>query len=195
MPFPLLRFALFHGKVIREDSRRQMQSFGRRAYGLGLERFGFRVGGCVMAVGHGGANIGTCAYMIYLPDYDVSIAVMVNRYGSGCESRIARDISWITALSLKPAAYCFDFLMSPQGFTAGLWLLAGLGASIYGVRKDRPVNLLVFGSVTLVAGWVAIDKWSPLNWALFPVGAVVGALGLALLIRHVIRRRKSRAAV
>jgi CubicO group peptidase (beta-lactamase class C family) len=81
--------ALFHGKVLREDSLRQMQSFGPGAYGLGLGRFGFRVGGGLTAVGHGGGNIGTCAYMIYLPGYEVSIAVMVNRFGSGCESRIA----------------------------------------------------------------------------------------------------------
>jgi D-alanyl-D-alanine carboxypeptidase len=184
--------ALFHGKVLREDSLGQMQSFGRGAYGLGLGRFGFRVGGGLTAVGHGGANIGTGAYMVYFPDYGVSIAVMVNRVFSGCEPRIVRDLARITALSLRPERYYFDVLRSPLGFTAGLWLLAGLGAAIYGVRKDKPVHLLAFAGLALAAGWIAIGKWSPLELALFPVAGVAGAVGLALLVRRLVLRLASR---
>jgi D-alanyl-D-alanine carboxypeptidase len=180
--------ALFHGKVLRADSLRQMQSFGRGAYGLGLGRFGFRVSGGLTAVGHGGANIGTGAYMVYLPDYEVSIAVMVNRVFSGCDTRIVRDLSQIAASSLNPGAYYLDLLRSPLGFAAGLWLLAGLGAVIHGVRKDKPVYLLVFGVLVLGAGWIAIDKWSPLEFVLFPVGGLAGALGLVLLARRQVRR-------
>ncbi len=180
--------ALFHGKVIRGDSLRQMQSFGRGAYGLGLGRFGFRVGGGLTAVGHGGANIGTGAYMVYLPDYEVSIAVMVNRVFSGCESRIVRDLSRIVALSLRPDRYYLDVLRGPLGLTAGLWLLAGLGAATYGVRKDKPVHLLVFGGLTLLAGLISISKWSPLELVLFPVAGLAGALGLVMLIRRLVRR-------
>jgi len=181
--------ALFHGKALHADSLRQMQSFGRGAYGLGLGRFGFRIGGGLTAVGHGGANIGTGAYMVYLPDYEVSLAVMVNRVFSGCDTRIARDLSRIAALSLNPRAYYLDLLKSPLGLMAGLWLLAGLGVAIYGVRKNKPVPLLVFGGLALVAGWIALDKWSPLELVLFPVGAVAGALGLALLVQRLIRKR------
>jgi CubicO group peptidase (beta-lactamase class C family) len=179
--------ALFHGKVIGGDSLRQMQSFGRGAYGLGLGRFGFQVGGGFTALGHGGANIGTGAYMVYLPDYDVSIAVMVNRCFSGCDTRIARDLCRITALSLKPKAY-FDLLRSPLGFVAGIWMVAALAAVISGVRKDKPLILVVFGCLATVAGWVSMDKWSPLDLVLFPVGITVAALGLGLLIRHMARR-------
>jgi len=180
--------ALFHGKILREHSLRQMQSLGPGAYGLGLERFRLRVGGGLTAVGHGGGNIGTCAYMVYLPDYEVSIAVMVNRFGSGCESRIVRDLSRITARSLEPGRYYFDVLRSPLGFLAGLWFLAGLGAAIYGVRKDKPVPLLVFGGLVFVAGWISIGRWSPLELTLFPVAGTTGTLGLVLLIRHLVRR-------
>jgi len=180
--------ALFHGKVLRDDSLRQMQSFGRGAYGLGLGRFGFRVGGGLTAVGHGGGNIGTCAYMVYLPDYDVSLAVMVNRFGSGCESRIARDLSRITALSLQPKRYCLDVLRGRLGLAAGLWILAGLGWAIYGVRRDKPVPLLGFGGLALAAGWAASGKWTPLEFMLVGVGSVAGALGLALLVRRRVRR-------
>ncbi len=179
--------ALFHGKVIGGDSLRQMQSFGRGAYGLGLGRFGFGVGGGLRAIGHGGANIGTGAYMVYLPDYDVSIAVMVNRCFSGCDTRIARDLARITALSLTPKAY-LDLLCSPLGFLAGLWIVGGLGAAIYGMRKDKPLILVLFGGLATVAGWVSIDKWSPLDSVLFAVAGVVGAVGLALYIRRMARR-------
>ena len=140
------------------------------------------------ALGHGGGNIGTCAYMVYLPDYEVSIAVMVNRCFSGCESRIVRDLSRITALSLRPERYYSDVLRSPLGFAAGLWIVAGVGAAIYGVRKDKSVHLLVFGGLALVAGWISIGKWSPLELVLFPVGGVAGALGLTLLLRRRVRR-------
>ena len=139
-------------------------------------------------MGHGGGNIGTCAYMVYLPDYGVSIAVMVNRFGTGCESRIVRDLSRITVLSLQPQRYYVDVLRSPLGLIAGPWLLAGLGVAIYGVRKDRPVNLLVFGGLALVAGCILTDKWSPLEFVLFPVAGVAGALGLTLFIRRLVRR-------
>jgi hypothetical protein len=125
--------------------------------------------------------------MVYLPDYEVSIAVMVNRFGSGCETRIARDISRITALSLKPAAY-FDLLWGPLGLLSGLWILGGLGAAVYAIRRAKPLILLVFGGLTAGAGWVSIDKWSPLDSVLFPVGGVAGALGLALLLRRRVRR-------
>jgi len=180
--------ALFHGKVLRADSLRQMQSLGPGAYGLGLEQFRFRVSGGLTAVGHGGANIGTGAYMVYLPDYDVSIAVMVNRVFSGCDTRIVKDLARITASSLQPGRYHFDVLRSPLGLLAGLWLLAGVGAAIYGARKDKPVPLLVLGSLALAAGWISIAKWSPLELVLFPVGGVAAAVGLALLLRRRVRR-------
>jgi D-alanyl-D-alanine carboxypeptidase len=180
--------ALFHGQVLREDSLRQMQSFGPRAYGLGLERFRFRVAGGLTAVGHGGANIGTGAYMVYLPDYEVSIAVMANRVFSGCEARIVRDLSRTVALSLRPGRYYLDVLSGPLGFTAGLWLLAGLGTATYGVRKDKPVHLLVFGGLALAAAWLSIGRWSPLESVLFPVAGLAEAVGLALLLRRRVRR-------
>jgi len=139
-------------------------------------------------VGHGGANIGTGAYMVYFPDYGVSIAVMVNRVFSGCESRIVRDLARIAALSLQPGRYYADVLRGPLGFVAGLWVLAGLGAAVCGVRRDKPINLLVFGGLALAAGWISIGRWTPLDFVLFPVGGLAAALGLVLLVRRLLRR-------
>jgi len=44
------------------------------------------------AYGHGGGNIGTSSYMVYLPDDDVSIAVSINYFHGKCPDRILEDI-------------------------------------------------------------------------------------------------------
>ena len=51
-----------------------------RAYGLGVQVYtrSFTYG--KEAIGHGGGNIGTTTYMVYLPEYHVSIVVMVNAF-------------------------------------------------------------------------------------------------------------------
>ncbi len=181
--------ALFHGKVIGQSSLDQMRSFGPGSYGLGLGRLGFRVAGGFAAVGHGGGNIGTCAYMIHLPDYDVSIAVMVNRFGSGCESRIASDLSRITAFSLMPRAY-LDFLKSPPGIAATLWILAGLAVAVHAVRKGNPLPAGIFGGLALVLGWISIDQWRPLDAVLLPLGGAVWIAGLISLVHRWVRGRR-----
>jgi CubicO group peptidase (beta-lactamase class C family) len=98
-----------------------MQTFGRPGgYGLGLDRLGRGVAGGLRAVGHGGGNIGTSAYMVYLPDHDVSIAVMVNRFGGDCASRIVRDVARTAVWHLEPGAF-FE-LWGRETLLAGLWL-------------------------------------------------------------------------
>lgn len=79
--------ALFEGKVLNEDLLNEMLTFvefspvgNMRAYGLGVEEFtkGFTLG--KFGIGHGGGNIGTTTYMVYLPNYHVSIVVMINAF-------------------------------------------------------------------------------------------------------------------
>jgi len=83
--------ALFTGKVLQRSSMDQMLDFGRKGYGLGVHRFGRKITHGVNAYGHGGGNIGTSAYMAYLPDYDVSIVVMINSFHGECPDRILED--------------------------------------------------------------------------------------------------------
>ena len=45
------------------------------------------------AIGHGGANIGTAAYMIDLPERRVSIVVMINAFNNKCLNDITEE--WI----------------------------------------------------------------------------------------------------
>jgi hypothetical protein len=51
-----------------------------RAYGLGVQEFSKKISFGERAIGHGGGNIGTTTYMVYLPDHQVSIVVMINAF-------------------------------------------------------------------------------------------------------------------
>jgi D-alanyl-D-alanine carboxypeptidase len=179
---------LFHCRVISKGSLAQMQTFTEEgSYGLGLGRLGWRIAGRVRAVGHGGGNIGTTAYMVYLPDHDVSIAVMVNHFGGNCASRIVRETARITALSLKPESVWIA-LWSVEGLLSGLWLLAGLGAVIFAIRKNRPSVLIVFGGLAIGAGWMSTRGSLPLQDVLFPEGAAILSLALAMCLRRLALR-------
>jgi hypothetical protein len=114
--------------------------------------------------------------MVHLPDRGVSLAVMVNRFGSGCAGELVRDLGGIAAWHVRPPSVA-AILWSPEALLAALWLMAGMGALLYAVRTDRPVVLLVFGALAIAAGWVARDKGLPLHYLLFPGGALLAALG------------------
>ena len=90
--------ALFHGELVSASSLERMTEFRPAArglsgsYGLGLQLFTPRLTAGVRAYGHGGGNIGTSAYVAYLPDFDVSFALMVNRMHGRCPDAMLRDI-------------------------------------------------------------------------------------------------------
>ncbi len=72
--------SLFTGKVLTQSSLDQMLQFNPASagswcdgYGLGVFLIKKSTADGNKAYGHGGGNIGTSAYMVYLPDYDVSI--------------------------------------------------------------------------------------------------------------------------
>lgn len=66
------------------DDMLEMRTFrpfsNMRAYGLGVQEYTRDFSSGTKAIGHGGANIGTTTYMVYLPKYRVSIAVMINAF-------------------------------------------------------------------------------------------------------------------
>lgn len=91
--------SLFGGKVLKTSSLDQMLDFNPAAasswcdgYGLGVFIFTNRMRGEKRAYGHGGGNIGTSAYMAYLPDYGVSIALMINSMHGKCPDRMLEDL-------------------------------------------------------------------------------------------------------
>lgn len=91
--------ALFRGRVLRQASLTQMLTFNRAAAGSWCEGYGFGVflmktsiTNGETAYGHGGGNIGTSAYMAYLPEYQTSIVVMINRMHGPCPDRMLEDV-------------------------------------------------------------------------------------------------------
>jgi len=91
--------ALFEGKVLQSQSLDEMFEFreigfGRRkrGIGLGVERFVKRMSSGETAVGHTGANIGTSASMVHLPDHHISVVVMINSFNHDCSQAIRTDL-------------------------------------------------------------------------------------------------------
>jgi D-alanyl-D-alanine carboxypeptidase len=79
--------ALFEGDVLQKHSMDEMLDFvefrpvsNMRAYGLGVQLYPRSFSSGKQAIGHGGGNIGTSTYMVYLPEYHVSIVVMINAF-------------------------------------------------------------------------------------------------------------------
>jgi len=80
-------YILFEGNVLSEESMNEMLRFvdfspqyNMEGYGLGVQLFTDKISNGKKAIGHGGGNIGSATYMIYLPEYSVSIVVMVNAF-------------------------------------------------------------------------------------------------------------------
>ena len=138
--------ALFHGKVIGPRSLGEMRTGSAwNWYGLGLQRFGWRIAGWRRVYGHSGASMGTSAYMIYLPDRDVSVTVMINNFGGKCLTAMTRDAVNLAAAHWRPPTVA-ERLKSPEGLLSALWLLAGSGALLYAIRKRRPLVLCAFSA-------------------------------------------------
>lgn len=93
--------ALFGGEVLKNSSMDQMLDFQQKGYGLGVHLFRKRITHGEKAYGHGGGNIGTSTYMVYLPDDDVSIAFSINSMHGECPDRILGDIIGIVTRHLR----------------------------------------------------------------------------------------------
>jgi len=91
--------ALFEGRVLSPESMTEMLKYvdtGRggnmEAYGLGVQKFRSRVTGGEIGIGHAGGGKGSVAYMVYLPDHHVTIAVMANESNSRCAEYVVNNL-------------------------------------------------------------------------------------------------------
>jgi D-alanyl-D-alanine carboxypeptidase len=80
-------YYLYEGNILIENSMDEMLQFiefkpvsNMRGYGLGVQIFTPNIVHGEYAIGHGGGNIGSATYMVYLPKYHVSVVVMVNAF-------------------------------------------------------------------------------------------------------------------
>jgi D-alanyl-D-alanine carboxypeptidase len=93
-------YALFEGNLLSEESMDEMLDFvdfdpqhNMKAYGLGLQLLtDVVIPNGKKGVGHGGASIGTETYMIYLPEYSLSVVVMVNEFPSNSIEFFAKEL-------------------------------------------------------------------------------------------------------
>ena len=91
--------ALFEGEVLEAESMDEMLDFvtfkpvsNMRGYGLGVEEFVRQIASGQRAIGHGGGNIGTTTYMVYLPEQQVSVVVMINAFPNEGADEITRGL-------------------------------------------------------------------------------------------------------
>ncbi len=84
--------SLFGGKVLKKSSMDEMLNFNKQGYGLGVHLIKRRIAHGIKAYGHGGGNIGTSVYMVYLPDFETSIVVMINAFHGKCLDGILEDL-------------------------------------------------------------------------------------------------------
>ena len=104
--------ALFEGKVLKPTSMDQMLKFVKfrpvanmRAYGLGVQLYERDFSCGKQAIGHGGGNIGTTTYMVYLPEYHVSIVVMANAFPNKSAGFITKGLIRLILKELKAIGF------------------------------------------------------------------------------------------
>ena len=100
--------SLFEGKILKEQSLNEMLDFiefkpvaNMKAYGLGVEEFTLKASSGVYAIGHGGGNIGTTTYMVYIPEHHVSIVVMINAFPNEGAGEITKGLIKIVLKDLN----------------------------------------------------------------------------------------------
>jgi D-alanyl-D-alanine carboxypeptidase len=91
--------ALFGGDLLGQASMDAMLDFidfrevaNLTAYGLGVQLYPRRFSSGQKAIGHGGGNIGTTTYMVYLPEQHVSVVVMVNAFPNKSADTITKGL-------------------------------------------------------------------------------------------------------
>ncbi len=102
--------SLYRGSILRAASLAQMLDFNLTAagtwcegYGLGVFLFKKGITNGEHVYGHGGGNIGTSAYMAYLPEYQTSVVVMINSMHGKCPDRMLEDVIGIVTEHLHAA--------------------------------------------------------------------------------------------
>lgn len=122
--------SLFGGKVLREDSMTEMFEFipfwpvaNMRAYGLGVQQFERRFSSGEEAIGHGGGNIGSTTYMVHLPEYEVSIVVMVNAFPTRSADDITKGLIKEVLRERGALGWIPYFPFFPGGLILCFWLI------------------------------------------------------------------------
>jgi D-alanyl-D-alanine carboxypeptidase len=114
---------LFQGKILQPQSMDEMLQFVKfkpianmRAYGLGVQLYTRSFSSGKKAIGHGGGNIGTTTYMVYLPEYHVSLIVMINAFPNKAADVITKGLIRIILKDQNAIGIIPYFCFFPTGF-------------------------------------------------------------------------------
>jgi D-alanyl-D-alanine carboxypeptidase len=107
-----------------------------KSYGLGVQFYPRSFSSGEKAIGHAGGNIGTTTYMVYLPEQNVSIVVMVNAFPNRSADYITKKLVRavlrdLNAISMIPY---FDFFPTGLGLISITIIIINI--SLY-IRKKR----------------------------------------------------------
>jgi len=136
--------ALFEGEVLITQSMDEMMQFvdigfgsNKRGYGLGVELFIKRISSGERGIGHSGANIGTSAYMVHLPDYHVTVVVMINSYNNDCSAAVTKELiaSVLKELNVLGIIPYFDFF--PTGLLIISISILVINMTVLRIRRRR----------------------------------------------------------
>ncbi|MFC1692766.1 serine hydrolase domain-containing protein [Candidatus Latescibacterota bacterium] len=136
--------ALFEGKILQQQSMDEMLQFVKfkpfanmRAYGLGVQVYTRSFSSGKEAIGHGGGNIGTTTYMVYLPKYHVSIVVMINAYPNKSADVITKGLIRIVLKELKAIGFIPYFDFFPTGFYIICILISVTIMVIFRIKRNQ----------------------------------------------------------
>jgi CubicO group peptidase (beta-lactamase class C family) len=139
--------ALFEGEILQQKSMDEMLKFeefraisNMRAYGLGVQVFTRDLSSGKEAIGHSGGNIGTTAYMVYLPEYHVSVAVMVNAFPNKSAEAIIKGLIRTILNELYGIGYIPYVEFFPTGFIMICGTLSLITMLIF--RKKKNENII-----------------------------------------------------
>ena len=132
-------YALFEGQILNQKSMNEMLDLSKNSYGLGVGRFGKSMGYGKKVIGHSGANIGTSAYMVHLPDHHFSVVVMINGFDHDCSKEITGKITGnilreLNAISIIP--YLF-YTFFPWGLLIVCAIAVWTIVIVFHIRKKK----------------------------------------------------------
>lgn len=142
--------ALFGGKILQKQSMDKMLQFvefqpvsNMRAYGLGVQLYTYDFSSGKNAIGHGGSNIGTTTYMVYLPRYHVSVVVMINAFPNEGADVITKKLIRLVLKDLNAIGFIPYFEFSPTGFLITCICISVISIIIFYIRKRQKFLLKV----------------------------------------------------
>ena len=135
-------FALFEGQILNQQSMNEMLDMSKNSYGLGVGCFGKSMGYGEKIIGHSGANIGTSAYMVYLPEHHFSVVVMINGFKHDCSEEITRKVTGnilreLGAIGIIPYLY---YTLFPLGLIIISAITIWTIVIVLYIRKKRVVT-------------------------------------------------------